>query len=111
MHATIAIFALLIAAFGWYYLFYSRAAQNLGAIEDQQSNRRRGLLRRVNAVVMLLMALGIAFGTYRFDADHDEIAYFLIWTGVIALLGVCVVLALIDVRLTMKLRERIRERK
>ena len=111
MHAVIAIFALLVAAFGWYYLFYSKAAHNLETIEDQQSNRKRGVLRRINAIVMLLMALGIAFGTYRFDVKGQEIAYLLVWTGVIALLAVCVVLALIDVRLTMKLRERLKERK
>src|SRR4051794_21059225 len=57
---AIGIFALLVAAIGWYYLFYSRAAQKLGSIEEEQTNRRRGTLRRVNAVIMLLMAVGIA---------------------------------------------------
>jgi hypothetical protein len=33
MNALIAIFSLLIAAVGWYYLFYSRAAARLESIE------------------------------------------------------------------------------
>lgn len=109
MRPMAAIFSLLIAAIGWYYLFYSQASQRLEGIEDQRDNHRRGILRRVNAIVILLMALGIAFGTFHFREDTLE--FLLDWAAVLLLLLVSVILALIDLRLTMKLRHRLRERK
>jgi Na+/H+ antiporter NhaD/arsenite permease-like protein len=105
-----AIFALLVAAIGWYYLFYSRAAQRLEHVEDERSNRLRGLLRRINAIVMLLMAVVIAYGLSRFDRPGMEVQFLLTWVAVMFLLLLCVVLALIDVRLTWKLRRTLRER-
>ena len=111
MRPLLAIFALLGGAIGWYYLFYSRAAENLGGIEDIRANRLRGLLRRANAVIMLLMAVGIAAGTYRFDRDGAENEFVLTWAAVMMLLLLFVGLALIDVRLTWKLRRRLRERR
>jgi membrane protein YdbS with pleckstrin-like domain len=105
------IFILLIAAFGWYYLFYSRASQYLGAIEDQRNNRIRGVLRRINALVMLIMAVGIALGTYKFDQRGTELQFLVTWAVVMFLLLVFIVLAMIDVRLTWKLRQRLREQK
>ena len=80
MHTLPAIFALLVGAVGWYYLFFSKAASRLGGIEEQRSNRLRGLLRRINAILMLLIALGIAFATYKFeDRRGYEDAYLLTW--------------------------------
>jgi hypothetical protein len=110
MQPLFAILALLIAAVGWYYLFYSRAAERLEALEEQQTNRRRGILRRINAIVMLLMALGIALGAFKFNPDSNRSEYFLTWALVMLLLPVSVSLALIDLRLTMKLREQLRQR-
>ena len=106
-----AIFALIVGAIGWYYLFYSKAAAQLGGIEDQRNNLLRGRLRRANAIIMLLLALGIAVGWYKFDWDRQPRQVALIWLGVMGLLLVFVVLALIDVRLTWKLQRSLRERK
>ena len=106
-----AIFALLVGAIGWYYLFYSKAAARLGGIEDQRNNLWRGRLRRANAIIMLLLALGIAVGWYKFDWDRQPRQVALIWLGVMGLLLVFVVLAMIDVRLTWKLQRSLRERK
>jgi hypothetical protein len=110
MQPLFGILALIIAAVGWFYLFYSRATERLDAIEEQHTNRRRGLLRRVNAIVMLLMALGIAVGTYSFNPEDNRSEYILTWLLVMLLLPVSVALALIDLRLTMKLREQMRQR-
>ena len=112
MQPMIGILALLIAATGWYYLFYSKAAERLESIEEQQTNRRRGILRRINAIVMLLMALGIAVGTYKFKAEDESTrsAFFFTWMIVMLLLPLSVTLALIDLRLTIKLREQLRQR-
>jgi membrane protein YdbS with pleckstrin-like domain len=106
-----AIFALLVGAIGWYYLFYSQAARKLDGIEDQKTNRVRGILRRINAIIMLLLALGIAVGWYEYDWDRQPRQVALIWLGIMVLLLIFVVLALIDVRLTWKLRRTLRERK
>jgi cobalt/nickel transport system permease protein len=57
MRALPAIFALLVGAIGWYYLFFSKAASRLGSVEEQRTNRLRGLLRRINAILMLLIAV------------------------------------------------------
>ena len=107
----VAIFSLIVGAIGWYYLFYSQASQKLLAIEDQQTNHRRGVLRRINAIVMLLLALGIAFGTFKFEPDKYPREFVIIWSGVMLLLLVFIGLALFDLRLTMKLRRALRERR
>jgi len=111
MRVMPAIFALLVGAIGWYYLFFSQAANRLGSIEEQRTNRLRGLLRRINAILMLLIALGIAFATYKFeDRRGFENAYILTWFIVMMLLLAVVILGLIDVRLTWKLRRTLRDR-
>ena len=110
MQTLLAIFALLVAAVGWYYLFYSRATQRLEGIEEQRANRLRGILRRINAIIMLLMAVGIAFASVRMNRITPR-QFILTWAAVMMLLLVAVILALIDVRLTVKLRRALRERK
>ncbi len=110
MHALPAIFALLVAAIGWYYLFYSRAASRLSSIEEEKSNRLRGLLRRINAILMLVMAVGIALAMYKFNRDETYEQFLLVWLAILLLLIVVIVLGLIDVRLTWKLRQTLRDR-
>lgn len=111
MRQLLAIFALLVGAIGWYYLFYSRAADHLVGIEEARNNRIRGILRRVNAIIMLLLAIGIALGTYRFDREGAESQFVVTWAVVMLLLLLFVALALIDVRLTWKLRRSLQERR
>jgi membrane protein YdbS with pleckstrin-like domain len=106
-----AIFSLLVGAVGWYYLFYSQASARLAGIEEQRNNRLRGMLRRTNAIVTLLIAVGIAAGYYRFDQPGYESQFVATWLAVMVLLLIFVALALIDVRLTWKLRRALRERK
>lgn len=110
MDTLLAIFALLVAAVGWYYLFYSRAAARLEGVEDDRANRLRGVLRRTNGIIMLLMAVGIAVATYRFDMERMPTQFGLTWMAVMLLLLISVVLALIDMRLTLRLRRTLRER-
>lgn len=110
MNTLPAIFALLVAAIGWYYLFYSRAASRLSSIEEEKSNRLRGLLRRINAILMLVMAVGIALAMYKFNRDETSELFLITWMTILLLLLVVMVLGLIDVRLTWKLRQKLRER-
>lgn len=99
------IFALLTGAAGWYYLFYSRAAHRLSGIEDERLNARRVRLRRVGGVAMLLLGAFFFAGSYGFDDPRQTPGAFLgVWITVLALLIVIVVLAMIDVRLTHRLR-------
>jgi hypothetical protein len=99
-------FALLTAAAGWFYLFYSRAAHNLAGVEGTADNRARVLLRRFGGVCMI--ALGVCFfmGFNTFTPEERPTAFVTTWFAVFLLLGTTIVLALIDVRLTLRLRRK-----
>lgn len=101
VNAVVDTFAILTAAAGWYYMFYSRAAHRLESIENRQINVIRIRLRRLGGGVMLL--LGILF-----FAGFQELRpgpFVAVWSGVLFSLAAIVVLALIDVRLTWKLQK------
>src|SRR5437867_2245308 len=102
MRTLPAIFALLVGAVGWYYLFYSKAATRLGGIEEQRANRLRGLLRRINAILMLSIALGIALIMYKFNTEQTKAEGAIALLAVLLLTLAMVILGLIDVRLTWK---------
>lgn len=102
----VGIFSLLVAAAGWYYLFYSRAAQRLSGIENQDINQRRVRLRRIGGAVMMLLAVSVFAGVFTVQSPRSFVA---VWLMVLALLGAIVVLALMDLRLTIKLRRRKRD--
>jgi UDP-N-acetylmuramyl pentapeptide phosphotransferase/UDP-N-acetylglucosamine-1-phosphate transferase len=105
MSSLPAILALLTGVAGWFYLFYSRAAQGLSGIEQERLNRRRIRLRRIGGLVMLLLAAGFYLGFYGFEPERRPRAFVGVWMAVIVLLGVLVLLALIDVRLTLRIRD------
>jgi Na+/H+ antiporter NhaD/arsenite permease-like protein len=97
------IFALLVAAAGWYYLFYSSAARKLAGVEDAATNQLRIRLRRVCGVVMMLMAVAFYAGTVAFSNDRVREAGWL-YLAMMVLMGAMVVLGLVDLRLTNRLR-------
>jgi drug/metabolite transporter (DMT)-like permease len=88
------VFSLLVAIAGWYYMFYSRAAQNLSAIEDQQVNRKRMRLRRVGGFFMFLLAVFLFAGMHTVDAKGSPAGFLLVWITVFVLLLMIVILAL-----------------
>ena len=104
MHHLSTILALLIGIAGWYYLFYSRAAEKLAGVESHRLNRLRVWLRRAGGVVLLLLAPAFFAGFNTVDAATDPDAFVGIWVAVLVLLGVNVLLAMVDVGLTWKLR-------
>jgi predicted nucleic acid-binding Zn ribbon protein len=108
-----AMLALLIGVAGWFYLFYSRAATSLSVLEDQKRNDRRATLRRFGGIVMLALAVLISVGAYGYDLDLDRQprSFYILWLVVIALLMLIVVLAFIDVRLTVKLKDALRQQR
>lgn len=100
---------LLIAASGWYYLFYSRAAHKLSGVEADSSNRRRVILRRCNGVVMMFLAMLLYFANHIVELKDRPIAATVVLVGIICLLGISVLLGWLDLRLTMNLRNRRRD--
>jgi hypothetical protein len=100
------IFSLLIAAAGWYYMFYSRAAVSLHGIEDEHLNKRRQRLRQLGGFMMILLAVGLFAGFHTVDPNSSAQAFLLIWFGVFLLLFAVLLLAMADLRLTWRLRHR-----
>jgi hypothetical protein len=100
------IFSLLVAAAGWYYMFYSRAAANLNGIEDEALNRRRHRLRRAGGFVMFLLAIALFAGFHSVDSATSAQGFVLVWLTVFLLLLTVLLLAMMDLRLTWMLRRR-----
>jgi len=100
------IFALLIAAAGWFYMFYSNAAHKLAGIEETAINTRRIRLRRVGGFLLILLAMLLYIGSAVVSWDPPTIWFAATWLGVMLLLGVVTILALVDLRLTNQLRQR-----
>jgi hypothetical protein len=100
------LFSLLIGIFGWYYLFYSRAAHRLSTIEADALNIRRIRLRRINGGAMMVLAALYYIGTRAIDAHERPRTFITVWIGVACTLLIVVILALIDLRLTTRLRMR-----
>lgn len=101
-----AILCLLIGASGWYYMFYSRAAEKLSGIEGGESNRRRVRLRRANGLAMFLLAVAICAGFYSFDPKASPFGFVATWVTVFILLVVIMLLGLLDLLLTKRLRRK-----
>jgi hypothetical protein len=104
MSSLTTILSLLIGIAGWYYLFYSRAAEKLSGVESHRLNRLRVWLRRAGGLVLLLLAPLFFAGFHSVDANTDPDTFVAIWVSVVALLFVNLLLAMVDVGLTIKLR-------
>lgn len=101
-----AILSLLTGIAGWFYLFYSKAAQALGGVEEQRLNNRRIRLRRIGGMVMLALAVLMYLGWYAVSLDPPSLTAAWVWLTVLVLLGILSLLALADMRLTLRLRRR-----
>ena len=97
-----AMLALLVGIAGWYYLFYSQAARQLDQVEDSIANRWRLRLRRINSIVLLLLAVGFYSG-FAVESSQHPLAYLMIWSAVCLLVLIAVLLAVIDLRLTARI--------
>jgi hypothetical protein len=101
MTAVANILSLLIAATGWHYLFYSRAAKLLEEVESRELHVRRILCRRINGG--LLIVLGIL--TFLGSRTARPVIFVAVWIAAMAILAAIVILALVDLRLTWKLAQ------
>jgi hypothetical protein len=108
------ILGLLIAGAGWYYMFYSRAAEKLSGIEGSEANKRRVTLRRINGMTMcaleVVMYVGVA-ALARSDASGNARPNVPLFLGMMLLLLMLIVVLLVlgwmDLRLTRALRKRL----
>ena len=99
--------ALVVAGAGGYYLFVSSAAHKLGEVEDPPTNRRRVRLRRANGLILVLLALALI----AIFAGAERRLPAVVLAGLVALAGllpVSLALAIWDIRLTRRLRARLR---
>ncbi len=101
MQIVSAIIALLTAAAGLYYLVYSRAAHQLRGVEEAYYNARRIRLRRWGGATMLLLAICFAL---LFWMSPETLAFNLVLLAVLILVGLILILAMIDLRLTWRMR-------
>lgn len=104
-------FALLVAAAGWYYAFYSTAAHKLSGVESPANNRLRVRLRRINGCLMI----GLGVSVYLFAASFEQ-RWNVKWIAllVLAMLTLALAisaLAMVDVMLTRRLRRDLRSRR
>ncbi len=99
------ILALLVAIAGWFYLFNSKAAKRLDGVETPAVNHRRDRLRRLNGLAMLPLALGFYAG-FKIDAHAHPMIFLSLWTIVMFLVIFVIILAMVDVRLTSRLRRK-----
>lgn len=98
------IFALFVAAAGWFYLFYSRAAERLEGIEAGELNRKRRSIRRIGGIAMCMLGVAFFAGSYTFNPNTQKGAFVAIWLSVMLLLVIVTASGLLDLRLTIKLR-------
>jgi hypothetical protein len=96
--------SLLIGIAGWYYLLYSRAAHRLSVVEAQQPNIRRIVLRRINGGAMIVLAVLLYVATHGIDVEEHPAGFAVVVLAVLFLLLTIVILAMIDVRMTLRLR-------
>jgi peptidoglycan/LPS O-acetylase OafA/YrhL len=103
--AVAAILSLLVGIAGWYYLFYSKSAGRLVGVEESAANGRRQRLRRLNGGVMLALG-GLFYFGFSINPDAAPRPFVVVWSVVIVLVGIVLLLAVIDLRLTARIRRR-----
>lgn len=89
---------------GMYYALAARATATLAGIEEERIHSRRVGLRRIGGVAMLLLSVSLYAGFNLIDPRGSAAAFLLVWAAVLFLLVSVMVLALVDLRLTSRLR-------
>lgn len=100
-----AIFSIVVAAAGWFYILHAARASSLKGFETDRDNRLRIRLRRIGGVLMIALAVSF-YSAYSLAGDPDRrwIALFCVILTVL-LLPTILFLAYVDLRLTRKMRE------
>jgi len=106
-HYLPGIFAIIVLAAGWHYAFFSGAASRLAHIENPHLNARRVFMRRINGVVMFLLAIDFYILCY---AAMNSLAFIVVVVALFFLMILLLILALADLRLTRRLRDELKKR-
>lgn len=104
------VFSLLCAAAGWYYLMHAGSAAKLGEFERPADNQMRIRLRRWGGILMVLIAAAFYIGFRVADAEGNGVVVAVCMLAVVVLLPIVLLLALVDMRLTRKMRENFRNK-
>jgi len=105
-----AVFSLLCAIAGWYYVWHASAASRLSAFESARDNSLRIRLRRWGGVGMVLLAAAFYVGYTVADRHGNPIAVLLCLGSVMVLLPFVLFLAWVDMRLTRKMKDSLKDR-
>ena len=97
------LLALACGIAGWFYLFYSKAAAKLSALESPRQNSLRIALRRTCGAALVLLG-ALFFAGFKIDEHRSPGAYLGIWSAALLLLLIIIILVATDLRLTYKLR-------
>ena len=71
MHLVPGALSIAILLIGWYYVFYSKAAERLNGVEPTPVNRKRQIHRRLGGLLLLPMSALFLAGSYWID-PHDR---------------------------------------
>lgn len=89
---------------GVYYLLRPIAEDDAADFEEGRLQVRRVRYRRVGGAAMTGLGILLYVGTHMPDAAERPRVFLNVWLGVLALLGMIVILALVDLRITLRLR-------
>jgi UDP-N-acetylmuramyl pentapeptide phosphotransferase/UDP-N-acetylglucosamine-1-phosphate transferase len=106
-----AAFAFLVAAAGWFYVLHASRARHLLGFEEERDNNLRIRLRRICGGTMMVLALAFYLGYVLAERQAKPIWVLLCLLLVMLLLPVILFLAWVDLRLTRKMRESLKQRK
>lgn len=105
------ILALMCGVAGWYYAFYSTAAGALAGVESAGVNRARIKLRRINGMLMILLGVTLYLLTSSLEQKWSAILSVVLLGSSLLLLLVVGLLAILDLKLTRRLREALQDRR
>lgn len=91
----------MVALFGLHYLLGTAPAP-LEGVEDPSRLARRHRLRHIGGVLLMMMAALLILGMRIIKAEEHPILFLLSWLGIAVLLLAVSVLAIADVRLTLR---------
>jgi len=106
-----AIFALLCGAAGWFYFLHASRASRLSGLEAERDNALRIRLRRIGGILMFILSVTF-YASYALAHQRGNALLVLACMSVtVLLLPVILFLAWVDIRLTRKMRQHMKERR
>jgi hypothetical protein len=105
-----AVFSLLVAVAGFFYLQHAGGAGRLADLEGQKENALRIRLRRFGGAAMIGLALAFYVGFSVADRRGSPLLVLACLCVIVLLLPVILFLAWVDLRMTRRMREAIKKK-